>query len=187
MGRITQGLSAGDVGMLYGRVESPVNLRRGGSPTAAPPPVNGLLAALLSKNPVMAPETVAACIANEITQQDATEGEVLFSTNFRERSFPWFESGEPVSESAAAVRCIPFALRHAGDFRRLKLETGICATITHPHPSSIAGAVLLSILIARLLHTLPETLDPIMFARSSGPFIAGIETESNQRLVNASG
>jgi ADP-ribosylglycohydrolase len=126
---------------------------------------------------LMDPEPIAVSMAEEIIRQDATEGEFLFSTNLREREFPWFESGEPVAESAAAVRCIPFALLHAGDFRRLKLDSCICATITHPHPSSIAGAALLSISIARLLHTLPGTLDPIPFGRSSAPFIAGIETD----------
>ncbi len=177
MGRISQGLSGGDVAMLYGRVESPMNFRSGGSQPTAACPINGLLASRLSENPALDPEAIASVMAIEISCQDATGGENLFSSNFRERDFPWFEAGEPIAESAAAVRCIPFALLHAGDFRRLKLESGICATITHPNPSAIAGATLLSVLIARLLHTLPDALDPISLARSCGPLIAGIETD----------
>ncbi len=177
LGRVTQGLSGGDIRALYGRIESPADNRSAGGPRPPAIPFNGGLSSLLSKNPLMDPDPVALSIASEIARQDATEGEILFSSNLREREFPWFEAGEPIPESAAAARCIPFALLHAGDFRRLKLESCICAAITHPHPASIAGAALLSISIARLLHTLPGNLDPIQFARSSAPFIAGIETD----------
>jgi ADP-ribosylglycohydrolase len=176
-GFLTQGLSAGDVRALYGRVESPRDGRAGGNRAAAAVLTNSGLSSLLSGNPIMDPEPVASAIAREILSQDVTEGEIHFSANLLERGFPWFEAGEAVAESAAAVRCIPFALLHAADFRRLKLESGICATITHPHPSAIAGAALLAISIGRLLHTQPGSLDPIPFARSSAGFIAGIESD----------
>ncbi|MDD5763055.1 MAG: ADP-ribosylglycohydrolase family protein, partial [bacterium] len=177
MGRITQGLTPGDIKGLYGGIELFPDGASGSTQATRRPSFNGPLLAQFARDSRIDPEAIAIAAAADIARQDATEGESRFAVNLGEQRFPWFEAGEPVAESAAACRCIPVALLNAGDYRRLKMETGICATITHPNAASLAGAILLSISIARLLHAMPGSLDPIHFARSLAPFIAGIESE----------
>lgn len=171
MGRITQGISAKDIEGLYGRVLMPP------IPAGNAHPYNLAIAEYLVETKQSSQEAYATVVATEIRLQEASEWEAAYSENLLDRRYPWFEAGESFPESAAAARCIPLALRHGGDFRRLKLECGLGAATTHPHPAAIAGAILLAGSIARLLHTVPGSLDAIPFLRSSAPFIGGIETD----------
>jgi ADP-ribosylglycohydrolase len=75
------------------------------------------------------------------------------------------------------VFVLPLALLRAGSFRRLKLEAGILAAISHPHPAAIAGAIAQACAVARALHSPPGTLDVLSFPRSLSPVVSGIEPE----------
>lgn len=177
LGAITQGLSREDVRQLYGRVSA---MAEGGP--EYPRSTDGIafnepIVREFASSAILDPERIAEIVAMEIVRADATPAERRFAANFLERRYPWFESGEPVAESAPAARCAPIALRHAADFRRMKLETGIFATITHPNPASISGSILMAVMIAKGIHAKAGSVDPISFARSCGPIIAGIETE----------
>lgn len=177
MGTVTQGLSAEDVRQLFGRVASMPEGRRSDGTPAEARSFNESVAREIAEHAVLDPERIAEVVAAEIVRTDATQGERNFAANLLERRYPWFESGESAAESAPASRCAPIALRHAADFHRMKLEAGIIAAITHPHPASISGAILLSVLIARCLHAPAGSIDPISFARGCAPVIAGIEAE----------
>jgi ADP-ribosylglycohydrolase len=72
---------------------------------------------------------------------------------------------------------LPVALLRAGSFRRLKLESGILAAITHPHPAAIAATIALGCAVARVLHTPGGTLDVLSFPRALAPVVAGMEPE----------
>lgn len=177
MGAITQGLSGEEVRQLYGRLSDIPEGRPGHALSVEDTAFNGRVVRELAENAILDPERISENVASEVVRSDATRGERRFAANFIERRYPWFESGEPVAESAPAARCAPIALRHAADFRRMKLETGIFATITHPHPASISGAILMAVMIAKGVHARGGSIDPISFARSCGPVIAGIENE----------
>lgn len=172
LGRITLGLSGDDVAALYGEMERPARQ----APMFADP---GLLrmALLFAESGRVDPESLAEALCIRAGTGDETEGDLRFSTNRLERGFPWHEAGEPIAESAPAARIAPVALLGAGDFRKLKLDAGIVAAISHPNPSSIAGAILMALSIARALHTAAGALDPISFARSAAPMVSGIESE----------
>jgi ADP-ribosylglycohydrolase len=100
-----------------------------------------------------------------------------FARNLLERGLPWHEAGESAPESVPAALVLPLALLRAGNFRRLKLEAGIFASLTHPNAGAIAGAVAQACAVAKALHSPPGTLDVLSFPRTLSPLVTGIEPE----------
>lgn len=183
LGRPAQGLSPRDIQELYGQIDGYDPARRA-SPDAArraaAPPAALLLARHLLKEGRLDPEKVAVAYGNAAGRAlAATPSE--FARNLRERGFPWFEAGVNAPESAPAARVAPVALRRAADFRRMKLEAGIDASVTHPNAASIAGAIAQAAAVARILHTPPGTLDVLGFTRGLSPAISGIEPDRAAR------
>jgi len=175
LGRYSQGLSPGDIQVLFGRIDSfpprPV--------AEMPVPSSLLLARILLREKMLDPQSVASAYAGEGTGEAADIRE--FSRNLLERGYPWFEAGTPEPMSAPAARVTPVALLRGGDFRRLKLEAGIDAAITHPSPVSIAGSIVQAAAVARLLHTPDGELDVIGFSRSLAHAVSGIEPDRGGR------
>lgn len=183
LGRPAQGLSPRDIQELYGRIDGYDPARRSAPDTAgrpgAPSPAL-VLARHLAKEGRLDPEKVAAAYGDGAGLVfAATLSE--FTRNLRERGFPWFEAGINAPESGPAARVVPLALRRAADFRRLKLEAGIDASVTHPNPAAIAGAIAQAAAVARILHTPPGTLDVLGFTRALSPAISGIEPDRAAR------
>jgi ADP-ribosylglycohydrolase len=180
LGTVTQGLTPRDVQELFGELDAlPViaSARR-----AAAPHDSLLLSVARSLLPdgVLDPERTADAIARA-GRRDDPPGLSGFSRNLLERGLPWHEAGENAPESMPAVLVLPLALLRAGNFRRLKLETGILVSLTHIHPTAIAGAIAQACAVARILHTPASTLDVISFPRGLSPVIAGIEPERGTR------
>lgn len=175
LGRYSQGLSPGDIQILFGRIDSfpprPV--------AGMPAPSSLLLARVLLREKMLDPQSVASAYATEPMGEVADTRE--FSRNLLERGYPWFEAGTPEPMSAPAARVTPLALLRGGDYRRLKLEAGIDAAITHPSPVSIAGSIVQAAAVARLLHTPPDELDVIGFSRSLAHAVSGIEPDRGGR------
>ncbi len=171
LGRAAQGLSPRDIQELYGRIEGLDAARR-----AAATPASLHLARVLVKESRLDPEKAASAYA---TSPGRTFAGSLseFARNLNERGYPWFEAGVGASESAPAARVAPLALWRAADFRSMKLEAGIDASITHPNAASIAGAVAQAAAVVRVLHTPAGTLDILGFTRGLSPAITGIEPE----------
>jgi len=180
IGRPAQGLSPRDVGELYGKIEGYAPLRmhgkEHGTDTA---PAALILARSLLAHGRIDPEEIAVRFAAAARPRSAAEAE--FAANLADRGYPWFEAGTAAAESIPAARIAPLAMLRASDFRRMKLETGIVASITHPNPASIAGALVQAAAIARLLHTERGTLDVLGFARGISPCITGIEPDKASR------
>ncbi len=146
-------------------------------------PHNSLLLSVarsLLPDGVLDPERTAEAIART-GRRDAPPGLSGFARNLLERGLPWHEAGENAPESVPAVLVLPLALLRAGNFRRLKLETGILASLTHINPTAIAGAIAEACAVARILHTPSSTLDVISFPRALSPIVAGIEPERGTR------
>ncbi|HJW14925.1 MAG TPA: ADP-ribosylglycohydrolase family protein, partial [Thermoanaerobaculia bacterium] len=183
LGRPAQGLSPRDVQELYGRIEGydaarpvPVAAAR----RAAAPPAALHLARILVKEARLDPEKAAGAYAGgpgRILTASLSE----FARNVNERGYPWFEAGVNVSESAPAARVVPLALRRATDFRRMKLEAGIDASVTHANAAAIAGAIGQAAAVVRILHTPAGTLDVLGFTRGLSPAITGIEPDRAAR------
>lgn len=171
LGRFSKGLTPGDVHALFGRIDSfPPH------PIAdMPVPSSLLLARVLLREKTLDPPSAATAYATEMPGGEAVVGE--FSRNLLERGYPWFEAGIAEPLSAPAARIIPLALLRAGDFRRLKLEAGIDAAITHPSPPAIAGSIVQAAAVARLLHTPHGTLDGIGFSRALAHAVSGIDPD----------
>lgn len=183
LGRPAQGLSPRDVRELYGRIEgyaplrSRVRDRAGGNPS---PPASLLLARSLLRHGRIDPEEVASVLATAPGRsRGAAEAE--FAANVADRGYPWFESGVNAAESAPASWIAPLSLLRAADFRLLKLEAGILASITHPNAAAIAGAIVQAAAVARLLHTPRGSLDVLGFARYVSPAVTGIEPDRATR------
>ncbi len=182
LGRPAQGLSPRDIQELYGRIEgydaarpAPAGARR--TPAA---PAALQLARILVKESRLDPEKAAGAYAGGAGRMLA--GSLSeFARNVIERGYPWFEAGVNASESAPAARVAPLALRRAADFRRMKLEAGIDASVTHPNAAAIAGAVGQAAAVVRILHTPPGTLDVLGFTRALSPAITGIEPDRAAR------
>lgn len=172
LGRSSQGLSPGDVRELFGGIGPAFVFRAKGTPA---PPACLLLARSLVAEKRLDPDAVASEWAR--ASRDAGTGGAEFARNLVERGYPWFEAGTPEPGSAPAARVVPLALLRAGDFRRLKLEAGIVAAITHPAPAAVAGSIAQAAAVARLLHTSPGTLDAIGFARTLSHAVSGIEPD----------
>lgn len=182
IGRPAQGLSPRDVGELYGRIEGYAPLRMHGKDhgTDTAPPAALILARSLLVHGRIDPEEIAARFAAAAARpRSAAEAE--FAANLVDRGYPWFEAGTSAAESIPAARIAPLAMLRAADFRRMKLETGIVASVTHPNPASIAGALVQAAAVARLLHTERGTLDVLGFARGISPCITGIEPDKAAR------
>ena len=183
LGRPTQGLSPRDIQELYGRIDGYDTARTaapdGGRRPAAPPAAL-LLARNLVREGRLDPEKAAGTYGNA-PGRAFTASLSEFARNLNERGYPWFEAGVNASESAPAARVSPLAIRRAGDFRRMKLEAGIDASVTHPNAASIAGAIVQAAAVARILHTPPGTLDVLGFTRGLSPAITGIEPDRAAR------
>jgi len=180
LGSLTQGLTPRDVEELFGELDAlPViaSARRAAAPFDSP-----LLSVARSLLPdgVLDPARTADAIARA-GRRDDPPGLSGFARNLLERGLPWHEAGENVPESMPAVLVLPIAMLRSGNFRRLKLETGILASLTHIHSTAIAGAVAQACAVARILHTPASTLDVISFSRSLAPVVAGIEPERGAR------
>ena len=180
LGSLTQGLTPRDVEELFGELDAlPViaSSRRAAAPFDSP-----LLSVARSLLPdgVLDPARTADAIARA-GRRDDPPGLSGFARNLLERGLPWHEAGENAPESMPAVLVLPIAMLRSGNFRRLKLETGILASLTHIHPTAIAGAVAQACAVARILHTPASTLDVISFSRSLAPVVAGIEPERGAR------
>ena len=180
LGSLTQGLTPRDVEELFGELDAlPViaSARRAVAPYDSP-----LLSVARSLLPdgVLDPARTADAIARA-GRRDDPPGLSGFARNLLERGLPWHEAGENAPESMPAVLVLPIAMLRSGNFRRLKLETGILASLTHIHPTAIAGAIAQACAVARILHTPASTLDVISFSRSLAPVVAGIEPERGAR------
>ena len=180
LGTVTQGLTSRDVQELFGDLDAlPViaSARR-----AAAPQTSLLFSVARSLLPdgVLDPERTADAIARA-GRRDDPPGLSGFARNLLERGLPWHEAGENAPESMPAVLALPLALLRAGNFRRLKLETGILVSLTHIHPTAIAGAIAQACAVARILHTPASSLDVISFSRALSPVVAGIEPERGTR------
>ena len=168
LGTVTQGLTPRDVQELFGELDAlPVvaTARR-----AAAPHDSLLLSVARSLLPdgVLDPERTADAIARA-GRRDDPPGLSVFARNLLERGLPWHEAGENAPESMPAVLVLPLALLRAGNFRRLKLEAGILVSLTHTHPTAIAGAIAQACAVARILHTPASSLDVISFPRVALP------------------
>ena len=179
LGTVTQGLTPRDVQELFGDLDGlPVaSARRAAAPHDSP-----LLAVARSLLPdgVLDPERTADAIARA-GRRDDPPGLSGFARNLLERGLPWHEAGENAPETMPAVLVLPLALLRAGNFRRLKLEAGILASLTHIHPAAVAGAIAQACAVAKILHTPASTLDVISFPRTLSPVVAGIEPERGTR------
>jgi ADP-ribosylglycohydrolase len=180
LGSLTQGLTSRDVEELFGEFDAlPViaSARRAATPHDAP-----LLSVARSLLPdgILDPERMADAIARA-GRRDDPPGLSGFARNLLERGLPWHEAGENAAESMPAVLVLPVALLRAGNFRRLKLETGILVSLTHIHPTAIAGGIAQACAVAKILHTPASTLDVISFSRALSPVVSGIEPERGAR------
>lgn len=182
LGRPAQGLSHRDIRELYGNIDGCASLRRDPAVRDASPsvPASLLLCRALLRHARLDPEEVALVFASAPCRYRGGAA-AEFASNLIDRGYPWFESGVNVPESAPAARITSLSLLRASDFRRMKLEAGLAASITHPNPAAIAGAVAQAAAVARLLHTPAGTLDVLGFARGISPSIMGIEPDRSAR------
>jgi ADP-ribosyl-[dinitrogen reductase] hydrolase len=183
LGRPAQGLSPRDVRELYGRIEGYTPLRSHGREPAGEtpsPPASLLLARSLVRLGRVDPEEIAALFSTPSARSRGGAG-AEFAANLADRGYPWFESGVNAADSAPASWVAPLSLLRAADFRRMKLEAGIVASVTHPNAAAIAGAIAQAAGTARLLHTPGGSLDVLGFARGVSPSITGIEPDRAAR------
>jgi ADP-ribosylglycohydrolase len=179
LGAVTQGLTPRDVQELFGdSIALPV-VTSARWPGTAPDSLLAVARALLPDG-VLDPEKIADAIARA-GRRDDPPGLSGFARNLLERGLPWHEAGENAPESMPAVLVLPLALLRAGSFRRLKLEAGILASVTHTHPMAIAGAIAQACAVARIFHSLASSLDVISFSRALSPVVAGIEPDRGTR------
>jgi len=182
LGRPAQGLSARDVEELYGRI-GPEHAARAAA-ACGEPPAFLLLARLLAARGRLDPAEAAAAYA--AAPAAAGSGGPEFARNVIERGYPWYEAGSAAPESAPAVRVVPIALARAADGRRLRLEAGIDAAVTHHGTAAVAAAILQAAAVAHLLHTPPGCLDPLAFGRTLAPLVAGMEPERPPSRIRGS-
>ncbi len=179
LGAVTQGLTPRDVQELFGESVTLPGVSLARWPGAAPDSLLAVARAFLPDG-VLDPEKLADAIARA-GRRDDPPGLSGFARNLLERGLPWHEAGENAPESMPAVLVLPLALLRAGSFRRLKLEAGILASVTHAHPTAIAGAIAQACAVARILHSLASSLDVISFSRALSPVVAGIEPDRGTR------
>jgi len=176
LGTVTQGLTPRDVQELYGEVDSLPVVASARWTAAEHDSLLLAIARSFLPDGLLDPERTALAMARA-GRRDDPPGLSGFARNFLERGLPWYESGEGAPESMPAVAVLPLALLRAGSFRRLKLEAGILAALSHTHPTAIAGAIAQACAVARILHTPASSLDVISFPRALSPVVAGIEPE----------
>lgn len=179
LGAVTQGLNPRDVQELFGDAIALPAVTSARWPGAGPDSLLAVTRALFPDG-VLDPEKIADAIARA-GRRDDPPGLSGFARNLLERGLPWHEAGENAPESMPAVLVLPLALLRAGSFRRLKLEAGILASVTHTHPTAIAGAIAQACAVARILHSLASSLDVISFSRALAPVVAGIEPDRGTR------
>ena len=180
LGTVTQGLTPRDVQELFGDLDAlPVvpSSRRAAAPQD---PLLLAVARSLLPDGLLDPERTAGAIARA-GRRDDPPGLSGFARNLLERGLPWHEAGENAPESIPSMLLLPLALLRAGSFRRLKLETGILVSLTHIHPTAIAGGIAHACAVARILHTPASALDVISFPRALSHAVAGIEPERGSR------
>lgn len=180
LGTVTQGLTPRDVQELFGDLDAlPVvpSSRRAAAPQD---PLLLPVARSLLPDGLLDPERTAGAIARA-GRRDDPPGLSGFARNLLERGLPWHEAGENAPESIPSMLLLPLALLRAGSFRRLKLETGILVSLTHIHPTAIAGGIAHACAVARILHTPASALDVISFPRALSHAVAGIEPERGSR------
>jgi len=176
VGNVTHGLTPRDILELYGDLAAlPAVAIQRNAAAPAPPPLLAVARSLLPEG-LLDPEKTASALARSIGREE-TAGLQGFARNFLDRGLSWDDAGEATPESAPAVLALPLALLRAGSYRRLKLEAGILASFSHPHPAAIAGAVAAACAVARTLHTPAEALDVLSFPRALSPAVTGIEPE----------
>ncbi len=181
LGRISQGLSPRDIRELFGRIDvASIPVGWGGTGKDPVPPACLLLSRGLLSARKLDPEEIASVYA-KFRRFPGTSHHAEFARNLSDRGFPWFEAGASVPETAPSARITPLALLRAANFRRLKMEAGIEAAITHPHGAAIAGAIAQAVAIARILHTPPGTLDVLGFSRGLSHAVSGIESDRSSR------
>lgn len=180
LGAVTQGLSPRDVQELYGEVEALPVVASARRTLAGHDSMLLAVARSFLPDGLLDPERTAIAIARAARRDDPA-GLSGFARNLLERGLPWHEAGENAPESMPAVAVLPLALLRAGSFRRLKLEAGILAALSHTHPSAIAGAIAQACAVARMLHAPASSLDVISFPRALSPVVAGIEPERGTR------
>jgi ADP-ribosylglycohydrolase len=179
-GEFTQGLTGRDVEELFGGFDV---LPPAASPRWASRHHESTLLAVANSflpDGILDPERTARAIARTVRRDDPP-GLSGFARNFLERGIAWHDAGEAEPESAPAVAVLPLALLRAGTFRRLKLEAGILASLSHVHPTAIAGAIGQACAVARVLHTPASALDVLSFSRSISHVVSGIEPERGAR------
>jgi len=180
LGAVTQGLTPRDVQELYGEVEALPVAASARWTSAAHDSMPLAVARSFLPDGLLDPERTADAIARA-ARRDDPPGLSGFARNLLERGIPWHEAGENAPESMPAVAVLPLALLRAGSFRRLKLEAGILASLSHNHPTAIAGAIAQACAVARMLHAPASSLDVISFPRALSPVVAGIEPERGAR------
>jgi len=180
LGIVTQGLTPRDVQELYGEVEALPVVASARWALAAHDSMLLAVARSFLPDGLLDPERTAGAIARA-SRRDDPPGHSGFARNLLERGLPWHEAGESAPESMPAVAVLPLALLRAGNFRRLKLEAGIFAALSHNHPTAIAGAIAQACAVARMLHSPASSLDVISFPRALSPVVAGIEPERGAR------
>ncbi len=181
LGTITQGLTSRDIQELYGDVNDipEIHSPRGVPATPESSPLLSVARAFLPDG-VLDPAKIAVAMARSVRREDPA-GLQGFARNLLERALPWHEAGENLPESAPAVLVLPLALLRAGNFRRLKLEAGILASLSHPNPGAIAGAIAQAFAVAKALHCPPGFLDVLSFPRTLSPVVSGIEPERGSK------
>jgi poly(ADP-ribose) glycohydrolase ARH3 len=177
LGAVTQGLTARDIQELYGELSEIPGIH---PPRSAPPAPESspILSAARSLLPggILEPGKLSEALARSVRRDDSP-GLQGFARNLLERGLPWHEAGENVPESSPAALVLPLALLRAGNFRRLKLEAGIFASLSHPNAGAIAGAIAQACAVAKALHCPPGFLDVLSFPRALAPVVSGIEPE----------
>lgn len=181
LGRTSQGLSPRDVRELFGKIDrKSVPAAWGGARAEFAFPACLLLSRALLSARKLHPEGIAATFAKS-RRLPGTSHHGEFTRNLIDRELPWYEAGASIPETGPAARITPLALLRAGDFRRLKLEAGIEASITHPQAAAIAGTIIQAAAITRVLHTPADTLDVLGFSRGLSHVVSGIETDRSSR------
>jgi ADP-ribosylglycohydrolase len=177
LGTITQGLTPRDIQELYGEVtDVPEPAASRVPPAGGPAALLLAVAGALLPDGLLDPARLAGALARGVHREDPP-GMLAFGRNLLERGLPWYEAGEIQPEGTAAIHALPVALLRAGSFRRLKLEAGILASITHPHPAAIAVTIAQACAVAKVLHTPGGSLDVLSFPRALAPVVAGMEPE----------
>lgn len=177
LGTVTQGLTARDIQELYGEISDIPEIRspRGVPSTAPASPLLSVARAFLPDG-ALDPVKVAEAVARSVRREDSA-GLQGFARNLMDRGLPWHEAGENLPESAPAALVLPLALLRAGSFRRLKLEAGILASLSHPNPGAVAGVIAQACALAKALHCPSGSIDVLSFPRALSPVVAGIEPE----------